>query len=935
MSPTCHSIRSTALLVLLGTILQSTAAPIAVSDSLTTPEDAVLNLAAPGLLGNDNAGGLPQISAVLVSPPTKGTVLLNSNGSLSYTPTANTNGADSFTYKCVEAPQPLLMTVDQPASVLTIRADSQTYVTGGTTDTETKTTTVFGDATLLAVPPSSPFGQAQIQKLNLTLAGNVSMTLCASRIFGFCAAEVVASVPANEITITQNYPLEKGQAGPAVPVNTSGSFTQIGNKLDLLGSIALSGSGLAGVIEIPPTVSLNSTDQPYDFTNAQLTQTGNQLRLAVPINLTQAISESGDINAPGAYKVTLTVTGTVYATATIPTLQESAPVAVSLNVTPVDDLPVATADRYYNRQFNTISIPALATPSSRAIIPVKSSWKYATGSDLGTAWRTNTFNDAAWGSVSDIKGYGDTDIPALGTIPARANLAAAAGDTNPNYPTAYFRKTVTITHIFNTLQPRIGLMRDDAAMVWVNGTEVYRDSTRYAANSANPPLASTGEIAYATYAGETIPAADELIYKEITFSRGLLREGANVIAVAIKQVSNASSDLRFDATLTLSEGVSGLLSNDSDIENDPFTSEIWTQPANGRAEVQPNGGFTHAANPSFAGTDSFTYVLRQNGQRITTVSTAVAFGSGWLYLNDNADLGQTWTSPTLDDATWLTGNSPLGYTYADIATTGTVISYGADAASKIPTHYFRKKFTPTVPHDLVSGLRFRLRRDDGAAVWLNGQEIIRSNMNGSVGDGTIGFTTLAASRVNHAAGEYVEYTVSAQHLLPGQNVLAVESHQASLDSSDLVMDLQLSLIHYVYGRVEIVTQPDDADSDGLSDVWELANGFSTTTNDAVADTDRDGRSNYAEFLAGTNPRNATNHLKVNQFKSTAGQLQLDFPSVAGVRYQLQCSDLRPGSTWTNSGAPFLAPATGNFTLPVVPVADCPFYRIRVVPAWQP
>src|SRR5881394_3672870 len=39
------------------------------------------------------------LNAVLVSQPTHGNLTLNSNGSFSYIPAANYNGADSFTYK--------------------------------------------------------------------------------------------------------------------------------------------------------------------------------------------------------------------------------------------------------------------------------------------------------------------------------------------------------------------------------------------------------------------------------------------------------------------------------------------------------------------------------------------------------------------------------------------------------------------------------------------------------------------------------------------------------------------------------------------------------------------------------------------------------------------------------------------------------------------
>ncbi len=73
-------------------------APQAVNDSYTTNEDTALTVAAPGVLGNDADIDSLTMLAVLVSGPAQGALILNANGSFSYTPTSNYNGNDSFTY---------------------------------------------------------------------------------------------------------------------------------------------------------------------------------------------------------------------------------------------------------------------------------------------------------------------------------------------------------------------------------------------------------------------------------------------------------------------------------------------------------------------------------------------------------------------------------------------------------------------------------------------------------------------------------------------------------------------------------------------------------------------------------------------------------------------------------------------------------------------
>ena len=74
-------------------------APLAVNDSYNTNEDTALTVTAPGVLGNDTDADGNSLTAILVNGPAHGTLTLNANGSLSYTPAAGYNGPDSFTYK--------------------------------------------------------------------------------------------------------------------------------------------------------------------------------------------------------------------------------------------------------------------------------------------------------------------------------------------------------------------------------------------------------------------------------------------------------------------------------------------------------------------------------------------------------------------------------------------------------------------------------------------------------------------------------------------------------------------------------------------------------------------------------------------------------------------------------------------------------------------
>src|SRR5205085_1725984 len=97
------------------------------------------------------------------------------------------------------------------------------------------------------------------------------------------------------------------------------------------------------------------------------------------------------------------------------------------------------------------------------------------------------------------------------------------------------------------------------------------------------------------------------------------------------------------------------------------------------------------------------------------------------------------------------------------------------------------------PDTYITNLTFRLLRDDGAVVYLNGREMYRSNMP----NGSILYTTLASVAVNGADEATYFATTIPTNIFPGTNLLAVEVHQNATTSSDVSFDLELSGSGYV------------------------------------------------------------------------------------------------------------------------------------------
>lgn len=160
-------------------------------------------------------------------------------------------------------------------------------------------------------------------------------------------------------------------------------------------------------------------------------------------------------------------------------------------------------------------------------------------------------------------------------------------------------------------------------------------------------------------------------------------------------------------------------------------------------------------------------------------------GAYWKYLDDGSDQGTAWQAPTFVDATWIPpGQAQLGYGDGDEQT---VVSYGPNANAKYVTTYFRRFFTVTDPQ-LYLNLALNILRDDGAIVYVNGTEVVRSNMPA----GAVNYLTFAPGTIAGSSEDvFNPYAVDPNVLVAGTNVIAVEIHQRSLGSSDISFDLEL------------------------------------------------------------------------------------------------------------------------------------------------
>jgi len=172
----------------------------------------------------------------------------------------------------------------------------------------------------------------------------------------------------------------------------------------------------------------------------------------------------------------------------------------------------------------------LRPPTTVTLVPANGEWRYHDGGvDLGTNWRGNAFNDGAWKSGVAKFGFGsDGEV-------TRLDRTNASGATNITF---YFRRRFHLPNPSAVQALNARLVRDDGAVIYLNGTEVWRDSM------------PAGAISYSTFASATIGGADETNWVANALNRSALVAGWNTIAAEMHQAALTSSDVGFNFELT-------------------------------------------------------------------------------------------------------------------------------------------------------------------------------------------------------------------------------------------------------------------------------------------------------------------------------------------------------------------------------------------------
>jgi hypothetical protein len=138
--------------------------------------------------------------------------------------------------------------------------------------------------------------------------------------------------------------------------------------------------------------------------------------------------------------------------------------------------------------------------------------------------------------------------------------------------------------------------------------------------------------------------------------------------------------------------------------------------------------------------------------------------------------------------------------------------------------------------------------------------------------------------------------------------------------------------------VSSVSPGADTNGNGIPDAWEMFYAGNLTTFTATSDSDNDGATDLEEFIAGTDPLDPTDCLRVVQFSFSPDKSEstITWTTKPLHQYRIQTRDaVDPKSTWQDSGLGWQVP-DGALTTRTLPAdSSRKLLRIEVIRLLSP
>jgi len=527
--------------------------PVANPGHFTTPEDTVVS----GVVTSSDVDGVAPVYS-LTTGPTNGTLILNGDGSLTYTPTLNYTGPDSFTY-----------TVDDGA--------------GGSASA-----VVTIDVTPVNDPPvANP--DAKVTPEETPVGGSLTST----DVDGGAPTYTVATAPAHGSVVVN--PDGTYTYTPALNYNGPDSFTYTVND------------GEGGTDTETVTITVTSVnDSPVANPDHQTTPEDTAVGGAVTSSDVDGGAPTYTLTTPAAHGTVALGANGVYTYTPNPdyvgpdsftyTVDDgaggSASAVVTIDVTPVNDPPVANPDAKVTPEDTSVGgsltasdidggtlVYSLTTGATNGTVVVGSNGVY-TYTPNGNYSGPDSFTY----TVVDGNGGSDVETVTIQVTPVNDPPVANPGAKTTPEDTAV-SGTVTSTDTDG-------------------GSPVYSLAT--GTTHGTVVVAADGSYTYTPAPNYNGP--DSFTFTVVDGNGG---SATNTVSLTVTPVND--KPVAVDDSYTgqwntlLTVPVNGVLANDTDVDGDVLSAIKLTNPSAGVLVFNANGGLTFMPAANWSGTTSFTY----------------------------------------------------------------------------------------------------------------------------------------------------------------------------------------------------------------------------------------------------------------------------------------------------------------------------------------
>ena len=552
--------------------------PIAVNDGVTTAEDTAVVVA---VLTNDTDLDGDTLTVTSVGTAAHGAATVNADGTITYAPAANYQGADSFSYTIGDgnggsAPATVSVTVtpanDGPVAVddaATTAEDTAVVVSVLTNDSD-----LDGDPLTVSAATAPAHGTATV---------NADGTIAYAPATNYHGAD------------SFSYTIGDGNGGTAT-ATVSVTVTPTND-----GPVAVDDAATTAE-DTAVSIAVLTNDSDRDGDTVTVTSATAAAHGTAVVNADGTITYTPAPNYHGADSFSYTIGDGFGGTGTA---------TVSVMVTGVNDGPVAVDDAATTVEDTAISVAVLAND-------------------------TDPDGDTLTVSPATAPAHGTATVNADGTItytPApnyhgADSFSYTIGDGNGASATATVTVTVTSTNDGPVAVDDAATTVEDMAVsiaVLPNDTDLEGDTVTVtsaaAAAHGTATVNANGTITYA-------PAANYHGLDTFSYTIGDGNGGSATATVTVTVTPTNDGPVAVDDAATTAEDtavVVSILPNDTDLDDDTLMVSAATVPAHGTATVNADGTITYAPPANYYGADSFSYTAVDGfgGSATATVSVTV------------------------------------------------------------------------------------------------------------------------------------------------------------------------------------------------------------------------------------------------------------------------------------------------------------------------